>query len=78
MALVLCPLQSAEGAECAGAGQSGASLPRSTIIAIAVSVAGGVVILGILLLLVFLMYAAPLQYSLSNLIATFLGRCPGC
>ena len=33
------------------AGSSGASLPRSTIIAIAVGVAGGVVLVGIIVLL---------------------------
>ena len=36
------------------AGASGASLPRSTIIAIAVAVAGGVVLVGIIVLLVLL------------------------
>ena len=36
------------------AGQSGASLPRSTIIAIAVAVAGGVVLIGIVVLLALL------------------------
>ena len=38
------------------AGQSGASLPRSTIIAIAVAVAGGVVLIGIIVLLALLWY----------------------
>ena len=40
------------------AGASGASLPRSTIIAIAVAVAGGVVLVGIIVLLGLLWYAA--------------------
>ncbi len=40
------------------AGASGASLPRSTIIAIAVAVAGGVVLVGIIVLLGLLWCAA--------------------
>ena len=51
------------------AGASGASLPRSTIIAIAVAVAGGVVLIGIIVLLGLLWYVP----DLCNL----RGRMPG-
>ena len=61
------------------AGQSGASLPRSTIIAIAVAVAGGVVLVGIIALLALLWCAAAhiIVYSImiSNLLST-LTMCP--
>ena len=49
------------------AGASGASLPRSTIIAIAVAVAGGVVLVGIIALLVLLWCAADYYHTYNTM-----------